>query len=68
MLAMSGHEISRRPAAGLWVASADISMVVVWMQCHVRNKDIRKFLDGCYVSEKGNVVKNHGHEDEKTKK
>merc|ERR1719231_74616 len=24
--------------------------------CRVRNKDIRKFLDGCYVSEKGNVV------------
>ncbi|KAK9917388.1 hypothetical protein WJX75_003827 [Coccomyxa subellipsoidea] len=26
-------------------------------QCHVRNKDIRKFLDGCYISERGNVVK-----------
>ncbi|KAL6869127.1 60S ribosomal protein L9B [Amphichorda felina] len=24
--------------------------------CKVRNKDIRKFLDGLYVSEKGNVV------------
>jgi large subunit ribosomal protein L9e len=24
--------------------------------CRVRNKDIRKFLDGLYVSEKGNVV------------
>ncbi|KFH41175.1 60S ribosomal protein L9-B-like protein [Hapsidospora chrysogenum ATCC 11550] len=24
--------------------------------CKVRNKDIRKFLDGMYVSEKGNVV------------
>lgn len=23
--------------------------------CRVRNKDIRKFLDGLYVSEKGNV-------------
>ena len=23
----------------------------------VKNKDIRKFLDGIYVSEKGNVVK-----------
>ena len=33
-------------------------------QCHVRNKDIRKFLDGCYVSEKGNVVKNQGGDDE----
>ncbi|KAK9823959.1 hypothetical protein WJX72_006657 [[Myrmecia] bisecta] len=25
--------------------------------CHVRNKDIRKFLDGVYVSEKGHIVK-----------
>jgi len=25
--------------------------------CLVRNKDIRKFLDGIYVSEKGNIVK-----------
>lgn len=24
--------------------------------CKVRNKDIRKFLDGIYVSEKGNIV------------
>lgn len=23
--------------------------------CRVRNKDIRKFLDGLYVSEKGNI-------------
>jgi len=25
-------------------------------KCHVKNKDIRKFLDGIYVSEKGTVV------------
>jgi len=25
-------------------------------QCHVKNKDIRKFLDGIYVSDKGTVV------------
>ena len=37
-------------------------------QCHVRNKDIRKFLDGCYVSEKGFVNKDSGREDDKTKK
>jgi len=24
--------------------------------CKVRNKDIRKFLDGLYVSERGNIV------------
>ncbi|KAG5255351.1 60S ribosomal protein [Salix suchowensis] len=26
------------------------------LKCHVKNKDIRKFLDGIYVSEKGTVV------------
>lgn len=25
--------------------------------CHVRNKDIRKFLDGIYISERGLIVK-----------
>jgi large subunit ribosomal protein L9e len=24
--------------------------------CRVRNKDIRKFLDGLYVSERGNII------------
>ncbi|KXX79591.1 hypothetical protein MMYC01_203019 [Madurella mycetomatis] len=32
-------------------SAADIQQI-----CRVRNKDIRKFLDGVYVSEKGNVV------------
>ncbi|KAG6362207.1 hypothetical protein INS49_010437 [Diaporthe citri] len=32
-------------------SAADIQQI-----CRVRNKDIRKFLDGMYVSEKGNVV------------
>ncbi|EAQ90859.1 conserved hypothetical protein [Chaetomium globosum CBS 148.51] len=32
-------------------SAADIQQI-----CRVRNKDIRKFLDGIYVSEKGNVV------------
>ncbi|KAF6833754.1 60s ribosomal protein l9 [Colletotrichum plurivorum] len=32
-------------------SAADIQQI-----CKVRNKDIRKFLDGMYVSEKGNVV------------
>ncbi|KAG7193897.1 60S ribosomal protein L9B [Scheffersomyces spartinae] len=31
--------------------AADIQQI-----CNVRNKDIRKFLDGIYVSEKGNIV------------
>ncbi|EHL02403.1 Ribosomal protein L6 [Glarea lozoyensis ATCC 20868] len=32
-------------------SAADIQQI-----CRVRNKDIRKFLDGLYVSEKGNMV------------
>nr|8PV1_LH Chain LH, 60S ribosomal protein l9-like protein [Thermochaetoides thermophila DSM 1495]8PV2_LH Chain LH, 60S ribosomal protein l9-like protein [Thermochaetoides thermophila DSM 1495]8PV3_LH Chain LH, 60S ribosomal protein L9-like protein [Thermochaetoides thermophila DSM 1495]8PV4_LH Chain LH, 60S ribosomal protein l9-like protein [Thermochaetoides thermophila DSM 1495]8PV5_LH Chain LH, 60S ribosomal protein l9-like protein [Thermochaetoides thermophila DSM 1495]8PV6_LH Chain LH, 60S riboso len=32
-------------------SAADIQQI-----CKVRNKDIRKFLDGIYVSEKGNIV------------
>ncbi|EPE06476.1 60s ribosomal protein l9 [Ophiostoma piceae UAMH 11346] len=32
-------------------SAADIQQI-----CRVRNKDIRKFLDGLYVSEKGNVI------------
>ncbi|POS82939.1 ribosomal protein L6 [Erysiphe pulchra] len=31
-------------------SAADIQQI-----CRVRNKDIRKFLDGLYVSEKGNI-------------
>lgn len=33
------------------------SAALINCQCHVRNKDIRKFLDGVYVSEKGQIVK-----------
>ncbi|KAJ5909087.1 hypothetical protein N7495_001769 [Penicillium taxi] len=32
-------------------SAADIQQI-----CRVRNKDIRKFLDGLYVSEKGNII------------
>lgn len=32
-------------------SAADIQQI-----CKVRNKDIRKFLDGLYVSEKGHIV------------
>jgi len=35
---------------GVSQSAADIQQV-----CRVRNKDIRKFLDGLYVSEKGNI-------------
>lgn len=33
------------------------SAALINYQCHVRNKDIRKFLDGIYISERGHVVK-----------
>ncbi|RPA99548.1 ribosomal protein L6 [Choiromyces venosus 120613-1] len=34
-------------------SAADIQQI-----CRVRNKDIRKFLDGLYVSERGNITEN----------
>ncbi|KAI5305730.1 hypothetical protein KEM56_003496 [Ascosphaera pollenicola] len=36
---------------GVSQSAADIQQI-----CRVRNKDIRKFLDGMYVSERGNIV------------
>ncbi|CAL9078796.1 60S ribosomal protein [Musa troglodytarum] len=32
------------------------SAALINQKCHVKNKDIRKFLDGIYVSEKGTVT------------
>ena len=32
------------------------SLLLVLQKCHVKNKDIRKFLDGIYVSERGTIV------------
>jgi len=36
---------------GVSQSAADIQQI-----CRVRNKDIRKFLDGLYVSERGNIL------------
>ncbi|GAB0134364.1 hypothetical protein EsDP_00002741 [Epichloe bromicola] len=47
-LVLSGNSLER-----VSQSAADIQQI-----CKVRNKDIRKFLDGLYVSEKGNVVEN----------
>lgn len=33
------------------------SAALINMACHVKKKDIRKFLDGVYVSDKGTIVK-----------
>ena len=44
-LVLSGNSIEN-----VSQSAADIQQI-----CRVRNKDIRKFLDGIYVSERGNV-------------
>ena len=33
------------------------SAALINMACHVKKKDIRKFLDGVYVSDKSTIVK-----------
>lgn len=46
----------------LLITGNDVDMVshsaaLISGQCHVRKKDIRKFLDGIYIAERGLVVK-----------
>lgn len=60
----AGVNITRSAAVKdeLVLAGNDIELVsksaaLINYQCHVRNKDIRKFLDGIYISERGHVVK-----------
>jgi ribosomal protein L6P/L9E len=44
-------ELSGNSLEAVSQSAADIQQI-----CRVRNKDIRKFLDGLYVSERGNIV------------
>jgi large subunit ribosomal protein L9e len=44
-------ELSGNSLEDVSQGAADIQQI-----CKVRNKDIRKFLDGLYVSERGNIV------------
>jgi large subunit ribosomal protein L9e len=44
-------EITGNSLEAVSQSAADIQQI-----CRVRNKDIRKFLDGLYVSEKGNIA------------
>ncbi|KAI1915740.1 60S ribosomal protein L9B [Ophidiomyces ophidiicola] len=44
-------QLSGNSVEGVSQSCADINQI-----CRVRNKDIRKFLDGIYVSEKGNIT------------
>lgn len=46
----------------LLLTGNDVDMVshsaaLISGQCHVRKKDIRKFLDGIYIAERGLVMK-----------
>jgi len=43
-------EITGNSLENVSQSAADIQQI-----CRVRNKDIRKFLDGLYVSERGNI-------------
>ncbi len=38
------------------ITKVSLSCAQINQQCKVKNKDIRKFLDGIYVSEKGNIA------------
>jgi large subunit ribosomal protein L9e len=44
-------EITGNSLEAVSQSAADIQQI-----CRVRNKDIRKFLDGLYVSERGNIA------------
>jgi len=44
-------ELSGNDLENVSQSAADIQQI-----CKVKNKDIRKFLDGLYVSERGNIV------------
>ena len=60
----AGVKVDRSKAVKdeLVITGNDIELVsksaaLINMVCHVKNKDIRKFLDGIYVSEKWHIVK-----------
>ncbi len=42
--------------SGIDIAKVSLSCAQIQQATLVRNKDIRKFLDGIYVSEKGNEI------------
>jgi large subunit ribosomal protein L9e len=43
--------------SGIDIAKVSLSCAQIRQSCAVKNKDIRKFLDGIYVSEKGTIEK-----------
>lgn len=42
--------------SGIDVTKVSLSCAQIRQECAVKNKDIRKFLDGIYVSERGNMA------------
>ena len=42
--------------SGIDITKVSLSCALICQACHVRKKDLRKFLDGIYVSEKGPMV------------
>merc|ERR1711903_428121 len=61
--ALEGVKIERDPKANteLLISGNDIESVsktcaLINQSCSVKRKDIRKFLDGVYVAEKGNII------------
>ena len=61
---MTGVTVERSSAVKdeLVLSGNDIELVsgsaaLINQSCHVRKKDIRKFLDGIYVAEKDTIVK-----------
>merc|ERR1712070_739464 len=61
--ALEGVDIVKDPKSqgeftveGNDIENVSRTCALISQSCYVKNKDIRKFLDGIYVSEKGNIV------------
>lgn len=53
MVSQSGMFMVSQSGGHFWISSEAASIHGI---CRVRNKDIRKFLDGIYVSDKGAIA------------
>jgi len=60
-LVLEGNDIDNVSQSGMYYAipllqlANSLSAASIQGVCRVRNKDIRKFLDGVYVSDKGTI-------------
>lgn len=62
-LILEGNDIDMVSQSGSSFLSISLVFLITWLSaasiqgiCRVRNKDIRKFLDGIYVSDKGPIA------------